>query len=106
MVLAPTVNTAHSYREVIQIFAVRYIERFRHGTPMSREDRQKKGMLKKEDFWWLQKEPVHSQLEPSESSTPKSGTAKTRGEIKPQAARKQKASEQKAKVRGSVASML
>ena len=58
----------------------RYIERFRHGTPMSRDDRQKKHISKTEDFWWLKHKegkkivsakPDTALRAPSDSSTPK-----------------------------------
>lgn len=31
----------------------RYIERFRRGEPMSREDRQRKTKTNSRDFWWI-----------------------------------------------------
>lgn len=31
----------------------RYIERFRRGEPMSREDRQRQTKANSRDFWWI-----------------------------------------------------
>ncbi|KAL3886767.1 hypothetical protein ACJMK2_026740 [Sinanodonta woodiana] len=46
----------------------KYVERFRKGTPMSREERQKQTTKEEKDFWWLsQGKP----LTPTSSSTPK-----------------------------------
>ncbi|ELU00291.1 hypothetical protein CAPTEDRAFT_229064 [Capitella teleta] len=50
----------------------KYIERFRSATPLSREEREKRKMMgREEDFWWLS-----SQITPSDSSTPKDETIK------------------------------
>lgn len=55
----------------------RYVERFRHGVPRSREEREKEGRSSKKDFWWLSGSPPT----PSDSSTPKdeSNGTKTKG---------------------------
>ncbi|XP_039368065.1 proline and serine-rich protein 3 isoform X2 [Mauremys reevesii] len=46
----------------------RYIERFRHGQPSSRSQRQVPPISTAREFWWLEPAP------PSDSSTPKGGT--------------------------------
>ncbi|KAK7492104.1 hypothetical protein BaRGS_00016580, partial [Batillaria attramentaria] len=45
----------------------RYIERFRHGAPMSREERLQMEGNKKREFWWLESDPPT----PNSTSTPK-----------------------------------
>ncbi|XP_076457631.1 uncharacterized protein LOC143291585 [Babylonia areolata] len=45
----------------------RYVERFRHGTPMSREERLKIEGSKKDEFWWLDS----GLSTPNSTSTPK-----------------------------------
>ncbi|KAH1179658.1 proline and serine-rich protein 3 isoform X2 [Mauremys mutica] len=46
----------------------KYIERFRHGQPRSRSQRQVPPISTAREFWWLEPAP------PSDSSTPKRGT--------------------------------
>uniref|UniRef100_A0A452I799 Proline and serine rich 3 n=1 Tax=Gopherus agassizii TaxID=38772 RepID=A0A452I799_9SAUR len=46
----------------------KYIERFRHGQPSSRSQRQVPPISTAREFWWLEPAP------PSDSSTPKGGT--------------------------------
>ncbi|KAK2177388.1 hypothetical protein NP493_599g01023 [Ridgeia piscesae] len=36
----------------------KYIDRFRHGTPLSREERERAGTVKTQDFWWLSADNV------------------------------------------------
>ncbi|XP_041373077.1 uncharacterized protein LOC121386291 [Gigantopelta aegis] len=45
----------------------RYIDRFRHGTPMSREDRRQHERSELKEFWWLSSSPPT----PSDASTPR-----------------------------------
>ena len=47
----------------------RYIERFRHGAPVSREHRGDSHSTNKEDFWWLSP--------PTSTSTPNQPTEST-----------------------------
>ena len=56
-------------------FSYRYIDRFRHGPPLSREEREKE-MAKQPDFWWISQTSttIGSRIsEPSDTSTPKDG---------------------------------
>ena len=50
-----------------------YIERFRHGAPMSREERLRLEGNKKSEFWWLQSSPPT----PNSTSTPKEGEGRS-----------------------------
>ena len=45
----------------------RYVDRFRHGAPMSREERLQREASGRDDFWWLRASPPT----PSDASTPK-----------------------------------
>ena len=50
-----------------------YIERFRHGAPMSREERVQMEGNQKSEFWWLQSSPPT----PNSTSTPKEGEGRS-----------------------------
>ena len=53
----------------------KYIKRFRHGSPLSRAEREKQRQGDSEDFWWLNSD--HSKLSgPSDTSTPNSDRSK------------------------------
>ena len=38
----------------------RYVDRFRHSAPMSREQRQKLSDTERDDFWWLEAKDTSS----------------------------------------------
>ena len=61
-----------SFLKLKHVFLFRYIDRFRHGTPMSREERdrsyQQAQQDKAADFWWISDQSKIS--EPSDTSTP------------------------------------
>ncbi|KAK3612116.1 hypothetical protein CHS0354_031186 [Potamilus streckersoni] len=63
-----TVDSQERKKSAEESIIQKYVERFRKGTPMSREERQKQKTEEEKDFWWLTqgKPPT-----PASSSTPK-----------------------------------
>ena len=57
----------------LSILSFSYIERFRHGAPMSREERLRVEGSQEREFWWLHSSPPT----PNSTSTPKEGEGRS-----------------------------